>query len=392
MRIGDTIYLDHQAATPLDPRVLEAMLPYLHEDFGNPHSVDHVLGWTAARAVDEAATKVAFLLGADPDEIIFTSGATEANNLALLGLGRRATGSARRRILITPIEHKSVLGAAAALRDFFGYELELLPVDKYGFVILPELFERLRSDVLLVSIVLVNNEIGTIQDIAAIAPAVANVGAILHCDAAQAPCTGMLRDVYRGIDLISLSGHKMYGPKGIGVLFVRRDLQSAVEPLIYGGGQQRNLRSGTLPTPLCVGMGAAAELLCRADDERNRTEELRDRLVESLQSLEWTIELNGPRNSRHPGNANLAFDGFSSQDVLGALQPDLAASTGAACTSGTPEPSHVLRAIGLSDERAASSIRFSVGRHTTSQDVDDAVQLIARALVRLSDAGLRQTA
>lgn len=394
MRIGQTIYLDYQATTPVDSRVFAAMSPYFGEAFGNPHSVDHTIGWESARAVDDSAAAIGAWLGVDADEIVFTSGATEANNLALLGLGRRAANGTRRRILCSAIEHKSVLAAARALRDSLGFEFDLVPVDGEGRIILDELHARLRDDVLLVSIMLVNNEIGTVQNIATIAEAVASAGAVLHCDAAQAPCAVDLQPATQHVDLMSLSGHKMHGPKGIGVLFVRRELQNRIEPLIYGGGQQRNLRSGTTPTPLCVGMAAATKLLCgeAARQERNAVSALRDRFLDGLKCLEFPIVLNGPLVDRHPGNANVRFNGFSSQDILSTLQPLVAASTGSACTSGTPELSHVLRAIGLSDDEASSSIRFAVGRGTTETDIDEAVSHIAQALRKLSAADLRQTA
>lgn len=394
MRIGQTIYLDYQATTPVDSRVLAAMSPYFGEAFGNPHSADHVMGWESARAVDDSAAAIASWLGVDADEIVFTSGATEANNLALLGLGRRAAGGKRRRIVCSAIEHKSVLAAARALRDSLGFEFDLVPVDGEGRVVLEELRARLREDVLLVSVMLVNNEIGTVQNIAAIAEAVASAGAVLHCDAAQAPCAVDLNPAAQHVDLMSLSAHKMYGPKGIGALIIRRPLQNRIEPLIYGGGQQRDLRSGTTPTPLCVGMAAAAKLLIgdAALRERNAINGLRDRFVDRLKNLEFPIELNGSCVDRHPGNASVRFKGFSSQDILGMLQPFIAASTGSACTSGIPEPSHVLRAIGLSEGEASSSIRFVVGRGTTEADIDEAVSHIARVLRSLADEDFRQTA
>jgi cysteine desulfurase len=394
MRIGNTIYLDHQATTPVDSTVFEAMSPYFADSFGNPHSADHSIGWSAAQAVDDAAAKVASLIGADADEIIFTSGATESNNLAILGLGRRAAGGKRKRILCSAIEHKCVIAAAGALRDFFGYEFEMVPVDEHGHIKIAALREKLGDDVLLVSIMVVNNEIGTIQNISDIAKDVAAAGAIFHCDAAQAPCAVDLRVIGRVADLLSLSAHKMYGPKGIGALFVRRELQDQLEPLIYGGGQQRNLRSGTVPTALCVGMAAAAGLLYgeKAEKERDSIRALRDRFVDGLSRLEWPVAINGPLIGRHPANANVSFEGFAAHDILGALQPMVAASTGSACTSGIPEPSHVLRAIGLSDKQARSSIRFSLGRHTTAGDVDEAIGLVRATLSSLSEADLRQSA
>ena len=389
MKIGDTLYFDHQATTPVDARVLAAMQPYFADAFGNPHSADHRLGWQAARAVEDAAARVAKLIGADADEVVFTSGATESNNLALLGLGRRAAGGARRRLLVSAIEHKCVLAASRALHSQCGYRVESLPVAADGRLALSTLAEALADDVLLVSIMAVNNEIGTIQDVAGISKLLKERGVLFHCDAAQGPCALDLRTIATQVDLLSLSAHKMYGPKGVGALFIRRDLQDRIEPLVYGGGQQNNLRSGTVPTPLCVGMGAAADILSdtQAGEERAALRRRCARFVAGLQRLPWPLKVNGPSASeRHPGNANVCFTGFSAYDVLGALQPRLAASTGSACTSGIPEPSHVLRAIGLSAEDADASIRFSVGRFTTDADVDEAVELVGEALRRLSEA------
>jgi len=395
MRISNTIYLDHQATTLIDPRVLAAMTPYLGGVFGNPHSADHALGWQAAQAVDDAAARLARLIGADADEIIFTSGATESNNLALLGLGRREAGGKRRRILVSATEHKCVLAASRALKDQCGFEVELLPVDDEGRLTISALEETLDNDVLVVSVMAVNNEIGTIQDLEIISEIIHAHGACFHCDAAQAPCAIDLSAVASLVDLLSLSGHKMYGPKGIGALFIRRELHGRIDPLIYGGGQQRNLRSGTVPVPLCVGMGAAAALrgTDEAREERLSVRRRRDQFVEKLISLPWPIALNGPEgDGRHPGNANVLFCGFAAHDILGALQPRIAASTGAACTSGIPEPSHVLKAIGLSANDAKASIRFSLGRDTSDADIDDAVQLIDETLSRLSGAELVRSA
>jgi cysteine desulfurase len=392
MRTGNTIYLDHQATTPVDRRVLGAMLPYFDQSFGNPHSSDHAIGWAAANAVESAAAQVANLVGADSNEIVFTSGATEANNLALLGLARKADGSKRRRILVGAIEHKSVFGPAVAAGEQLGYNVERIPVDREGFVVLPALEGALREDVLAVSVMLVNNEIGTIQPMGDIAAMCSRVGAILHCDGAQAPCALALGNTHEYIDLLSLSAHKMYGPQGVGALVIRQELKGRIEPIIHGGGQQHNLRSGTVATALCVGMGAAAALLNvdEALDEREQLRNRRDRFVERLGRLRWRIRLNGPSGQhRHPGNANLQFQGFLAQDILGTVQPKLAASTGSACTSGVPEPSHVLRAIGLSEDEAESSIRFSLGRFTTDSDVVDAVDLIDGTLNRLSHTRAR---
>lgn len=395
MRIEKTIYLDHQATTPVDSRIFAEMSPYFAESFGNPHSADHVLGWESLQAVEAAAATIGDLIGADADEIIFTSGATEANNLALLGLARRAAGGKRRRLLVGATEHKCVLAASRALQQQLEYDVQYLPVDKQGFIDLSMLEQHLSEEVLLVSIAPVNNEIGTIQDINAISKMVRTSGALLHCDGAQAPCAIDMTDMVEFADLLSLSAHKIYGPKGIGALYVRRDLHAQIEPLIYGGGQQGDLRSGTIPVPLCVGMAAAARLFCSSDaqSERKRLRARTTEFIGQVQSLSWPVSLNGPEDTRrHPGNANLRFEGFEAEDILRTLQPHLAASTGSACTSGIPEPSHVLRAIGLSADKADASIRFSLGRETTDQDVADAAALIRDTLEQLSQADLQRLA
>ena len=380
-----SIYADYQATTPVDPRVLEKMMPYWGESFGNPHSTDHVVGWRAAEAVEDSARSVAGLIGADPDEIVFTSGATEANNLALLGLARRAPES-RRRILVSAIEHKCVLAAAKALEEREGFNVEVIPVDHQGFIDLDGLENMVDDTVLMASIMSVNNEVGTIQDLPAVAGMLARHGIVFHCDAAQAPCAMDVSHLAEYADLISLSGHKVYGPQGIGALYIRRDLQPRLEPVMYGGGQQNGLRSGTVPVPLCVGLAAAAEIVrAEGSDERRRLAKQRDLFVDLLQDSGFSVAVNGPgREWRHPGNANLRFDGFSAQDILGAVQPGLAASTGAACTSGIPEPSHVLRAMGLTVEQAESSVRFSFGRRTLNQEVYGAATLVIKALESLN--------
>ena len=372
------------------------MLPYFRESFGNPHSADHTLGWKSSLAVEQAAAQVAALIGADPDEIIFTSGATEANNMALLGLARRVRAlSRRRRFILSEIEHKCVLASGRAIFDQYGLPVEHLPVDREGRVLLASPEHALNDDVLAVSIMAVNNEIGTIQDIQKISELVRKAGAIFHCDAAQAPISMDLREIAEHVDMLSLSAHKIYGPKGIGALYIRRELQDRLEPLIYGGGQQKGLRSGTVPTALCVGMGAAAELLSgnEAGQKRTLLSKRRDCFLEKLSGLPWSIRLNGPTGEfRHPGNANICFEGFFAQDILQVLQPQLAASTGSACTSGIPEPSHVLKAIGLSPEDAEASIRFSLGFDTTDEDIDEAVNIIANALNKLSSMQLKISA
>ena len=380
-----TVYADYQATTPVDPRVLEKMAPYWNELFGNPHSSDHVVGWRSAEAVRDAASSVGALIGADPDEVIFTSGATEANNLALLGLARRAPPE-RRRILVSAIEHKCVLAAARSLEEIEGFTVETIPVDGEGFVDLEALAAMVDETVLVASVMAVNNEIGTIQDLPRIAAMLRGHDVLFHCDAAQAPCAMDVGDLALHADLISLSGHKAYGPQGIGALYARRDVQERVEPIIYGGGQQGGLRSGTVPVPLCVGMAAAAEIVGSAEGmaERARIGQQRDWFIEVVKGSRHLVIVNGPLgNLRHPGNANLRFDGLAAQDILGALQPRVAASTGAACTSGIPEPSHVLRALGLSSEQAEASLRFSFGRLTTNLEVNEAANLVIRAIESL---------
>ena len=394
MRKDKCIYADYQATTPVDSRVLTAMEPHWRQTFGNPHSTDHVVGWKAEKATRTAASLVAHLIGADSDEIIFTSGATEANNLALLGLARH-TLNKRRRILVSAIEHKCVLAAARALEERDGFDVEHVPVDSKGRIDLSALEEMIDTDVLLVSVMAVNNEIGVIQDIRAIASLLAAYGILLHTDAAQAPCAMDLHDLTYHADLISLSGHKMYGPQGIGALYLRRSLHDRIEPLMHGGGQQEGIRSGTLPLPLCVGMGAAASLCAseQASIERGKIARLRDTFVGYLRKGEAQIALNGPPNDhRHPGNANICFFGHNAQDILGMLQPQLAASTGAACTSGTPEPSHVLRALELSTEESEASIRFSFGRFSTEEEIEQAATLVLDALASKSSASKPQAA
>jgi cysteine desulfurase len=362
------------------------MLPHFTSAFGNPHSKDHYAGWGAALAVDRAAQEVGGLIGAEPGEIIFTSGATEANNLALLGLARRSAGKSRRRILFGATEHKSILALKPILERQLGYRVELIPVDSLGRIQFSVLSEMISDDVLCIAAMAVNNEIGTIQDIHRISEIARQHGTHLHCDAAQAPEAIDLTDYSELVDSMSLSAHKMYGPMGVGALFIRRGIQSQIEPLIYGGGQQQGLRSGTVPVALCVGMASAARFYRSKDAHlsRERLRSLQSLFISRLSGAARAISLNGPVGlERHPGNINLRLHGFNGSDVLQVLQPKLAASTGAACTSGIPEPSHVLRAIGLTGVEAESSVRFGLGRGTTEAEIHEAVDLLLAAFVRL---------
>lgn len=390
MRSGRTIYLDYQASTPLDSAVLQEMLPFLSESFANPHSADHAAGWEAARAVDEAAKKLSKMIGCDSDEIIFTSGATEANNLAILGLRRALEGKKRKKIITSRIEHKSVLSACRALAEEFDAEILYCNVHGDGCLDLSHLQELLSDQVLLVTFGGVNSEIGSIQNIVEIHKLANRHGALLHVDGAQMPAAVSLDTVSHTVDMMSLSGHKMYGPKGIGCLYVERSVQRDLVPIVFGGGQQNGLRSGTLPVPLCVGMGSAAEL-SGSPDERRSLRKKSGKLWDALRAIDDRIILNGPAASdRHPGNLNIGFPGILAEDLLASLQPTLAASVGSACTSGIPEPSHVLRGIGLSEDEARSSIRFSLGRFTTESEIKEAAELVAAALSQLDSLGMRE--
>jgi cysteine desulfurase len=379
------IYLDYQATTPVDRRVLDAMLPYFADRFGNPASVQHELGQEAGVAVEDARRRVAALIGSDRREVYFLSGATEANNLALKGL---ATTAQRRRIITLATEHHAVLDPLQFLARH-GFRIDVLAVDRFGRMDLDALAEAVAEDVLLVSVAGANNEIGTLAPLGAIAEVAHARGALLHTDAAQA--VGKIDiDVDRdGIDLLSLSAHKLYGPKGAGALFVRREHQSKLRACIDGGGHERGLRSGTLNVPGIVGLGAACEVARREfATEAPRLAALRDRFHAALRDLVPDIELNGPEGDRLPGNLNLRIPGVE-VDALMANSPGLAFSAGSACSAATPTPSHVLLAIGLSQEAAEQSARFGFGRPTTAEEVDNAVQRIAHAIYRVRDRSAR---
>ena len=382
------IYLDNQASTPLDPRVLDAMLPYFTEHFGNPHSESHVYGRNAMAAIEAGRAEVARLIGADPREIVFTSGATEANNLALKGVAHFARAhppagkEPRDHIVTLTTEHKCVLESAAALARE-GFAVTCLPVGPNGLVDLDRLASSLGDRTLLVSVMAAHNEIGVIQPLAEIGTLCRARGVLFHSDAAQAFGKIALDVEAMQIDLMSISGHKIYGPKGIGALHVRRRPRVRLLPLIDGGGQERGLRSGTLPTPLCVGLGRAAALAAaEMDGEAARIAALRDRLQQKLMSRIADLRLNGDPDHRLPGNLNLSFPGLTAPQLIEA-SPGIAISTGSACTSATVEPSYVLRALGLSDELANASIRLGLGRFTTAADIDFAADALTDAVARL---------
>ena len=380
------IYLDCHATTPLDPAVAEAMRPWWEEGFGNPHSGDHWFGWQANQAIESARVEIAALIGADAGEIVFTSGATEANNLALLGAARGAARG-RNQILLSAIEHKCVIEATAALgRE--NWQIEIIPVDHNGLIRLDALETLISDNTAIVSVMAVNNEIGTIQPIDAIGQMCNDVGAWFHCDAAQAPAAMSIDVLDTHITLLSLSSHKIYGPKGVGALYARNDVLAQLQPISYGGGQEQGIRSGTLPTPLCVGFGHACTLMKnQRDTDARRIARLRDRLWAGISRAVPSATQNGSIDHRHPGNLNICFEGNDAGAILGRLQPALAASTGSACTTGIPEPSHVLTAIGLSLQNAESSIRFGLGRCTSEEETDRSIRLLVDRLRQTSRAG-----
>ena len=367
------IYLDFHATTPCDPRVLAVMLPWFTEAYGNAHSVEHAMGRVAEAAVAEARAEVAALIGAEPREIVFTSGATEANNLAILGAARHAArfgDGTRRRVVSVATEHECVLGAVRALADE-GFEPVILPVDGEGLLDPAVLAEALRVPTLLVSVMSVNNETGVVQDIAALAALARAAGALFHTDAAQAAGRVPLR--VDGIDLLSLSGHKIYGPKGIGALYVRRRPRVRLAPLMRGGGQERGVRPGTLPVPLIVGFGVACRLAAaELTAEAKRLGALRDAMLAELAAALPGLRVNGSLSRRVPGNLNVTLPATDAQALMRAL-PELCLSSGSACSSAEIAPSHVLRAMGLSEDAARRSLRVGLGRTTSARDVARAV-------------------
>jgi cysteine desulfurase len=380
------VYLDNQTTTRCDPRVVSAMLPWFSEHYGNPHSVEHVMGIEAEAAVEDARAQVAALIGADPKELVFTSGATESNNIAIKGAARFAGSDGPRRIVTVATEHKCVLESVADLAHE-GFEPVFLPVRPDGLLNSDTLRAALEVPTLLVSVMAVNNEIGVVQDIPALAAIAKQAGALFHTDIAQAVGKIPLDLAAWKVDLASISGHKIYGPKGVGALYVRRRPRVRLAPLFSGGGQERGLRSGTLPAPLIVGLGEACRL-ARAEmaDEAGRLATLRDGLLHRLLAELPGIAVNGSMAARIPGNLNLTFPETTAADLMGRV-PDLCVSTGSACSSATIEPSYVLRALGLSDEAAGRTLRIGLGRFTSPADIEYAAAALAAAHAqRLADA------
>jgi cysteine desulfurase len=376
------IYMDYSATTPIDPRVADKMIPYLREQFGNPASRSHMYGWTAEQAVEEARGHVAALVNADPREIVWTSGATEGNNLALKGAAQFYKTKGK-HIITVKTEHKAVLDTVREL-ERQGFDATYLQPQDNGLITIEQLAEAIRPDTILVSVMLVNNEIGVIQPIDEIGELCRKKGIIFHCDAAQA--TGKVHiDLEKTkVDLMTFTAHKTYGPKGIGALYVRRKPRVRIEAQMHGGGHERGLRSGTLPTHQIVGMGEAFRIAKdEMDSEMGRIRALRDRLAKGLQEIE-EVYINGDMAHRVPHNLNVSFNYVEGESLIMAIK-DLAVSSGSACTSASLEPSYVLRALGRSDELAHSSIRFTFGRFTTEEDIDFTIKLIKQKVAKLRE-------
>lgn len=370
------VYLDYQATTPIDSRVIKTMFPYMTEKFGNPHSSEHSMGWEANEAVEKAKIQVAAYISALEDEIIFTSGSSESNNLAIIGLGFAALEkSKRRRILVSAIEHKCVLGASRFLSKF-GFIVEKIPVGIDGLIDLDQFVSCISSDVLLVSLMSTNNEIGVNEPISAVGAICKENGILFHVDASQGGYLNL--DVLENhADFMSISAHKIYGPKGIGALFISQIASLKPMPIIFGGGQQNGYRSGTLPSFLAIGMGEACSIMqATKEKEAEKLRALRHKLHKGISLRFPEIRLNGHAQKRHPANLNYTIPGIDAKQFILSLQPHVAFSTGSACTSGNIEPSHVLRAIGLSTEEADSSFRMSVGRFTTEDEISRVISIL----------------
>lgn len=380
---GRPLYLDAQATTPLDPRVLDAMLPYMTNFYGNAHSRTHAYGWESEKGVENAREKVAKLINADAKEIIFTSGATESNNISVKGVARFYKMK-KNHIITTQTEHKCVLDSCRSLEGD-GFEVTYLPVLPSGLIDLDQLKNAIRPTTVLVSVMAVNNEIGVVQPLAEIGAICRKSKVFFHTDAAQAVGKIPIDVEDMNIDLMSISGHKLYGPKGVGVLYVRRRPRVRIEALQSGGGQERGLRSGTVPTPIIVGMGAACELAQKEMDyDHAKIEKLSKRLVDTIMENLTHVVRNGDAEHSYPGCVNLSFAYVEGESLLMALK-DVALSSGSACTSASLEPSYVLRAIGAEEDLAHSSIRFGIGRFTTEKEVDYTAQKCIQQVTKLRE-------
>ena len=380
---NNPLYLDYQATTPTDPRVVEAMVPFWTQKFGNPHSRNHHYGWEAEDAVEIAREHVANLIGGTPKEIIFTSGATESNNLAIKGVAK-FYGDKKNHIITCVTEHKCVLEACRSLQQD-GFDVTYLHVKENGLIDLDELKAAITDKTLLVSIMAVNNEIGVIQPLKEIGQICRDNKVFFHTDAAQATGKIPLDVEEMNIDMMSVSAHKMYGPMGMGALFIRRRPRVRLVPLIHGGGQERGMRSGTLPTPLIVGFGKACEIaLKEMGAEAERLRGLQTKLFEGLKANIDEIYLNGDADHRVPGNLNISFSYVEGEGLMMGIK-DLGVSSGSACTSASLEPSYVLRALGVEEELAHTSLRLGLGRFTTDEDIDYAIERISKEVNRLRE-------
>lgn len=382
MTIKLPIYLDYQSTTPIDPRVIEVMTKSMQEDFGNPHSRTHALGWKSEELIEIARKQVAELIGADAKEIIFTSGATESNNLAVKGVAK-FYGEQKNHIITLATEHKCIINSARDLEQE-GFKVTFLPVQKNGLIDLNQLENAITDKTCLVSVMAVNNEIGVIQPLKEIGALCRKKGVFFHTDAAQAFGKIPLDVEEMNIDLMSISGHKIYGPKGIGAIYIRRKPRVRIKPIISGGGQERGLRSGTLPTFLIVGLGKAAEI---AKNEMQKDyahiKKLSDKFYAAVMKNEF-VYLNGDKEKRYPGNLNFSFAGIEGESMIMAIK-NLAVSSGSACTSASLEPSYVLHSLGVEDELAHTSIRFGIGRFTTEAEIDYAINLLQEKINKLRE-------
>lgn len=381
MTIKPPIYLDYQSTTPMDPRVISVMIDCMKNDFGNPHSRTHSLGWKAEELTEIARKNVADLIKADEKEIFFTSGATESNNIAIKGVAHFYGATGKNHVITIATEHKCVINSVRDLEQE-GFLVTFLPVKQNGLIDLNELEKAITDKTCLISVMAVNNEIGVIQPLKEIGTLCRKKGVFFHTDAAQAFGKIPLDVNEMNIDLMSISGHKIYGPKGIGAIFVRRKPRVRIKPIFSGGGQERGIRPGTLPTPLVVGFGEAAKIAKNEmQKDHDHIKKLSDKFAKAIEDLTY-VYLNGDRQNRYIGNLNYSFAGIEGESMIMAIK-DLAVSSGSACTSSSLEPSYVLHALGVSDELAHTSIRFGIGRFTTEEEIDYAINLIKTKVDKL---------